>query len=223
MVTAMASGSRPFRLLAPLMLVSLAALAGCPDPQGAFDDFSKRYDKINGGSSSSGAGGAMACTAPAAGMADGDWLFSLSAKLSPKKAVAFKMAVTTTDAGGGALKMGRKATPLSNMDQMTPVGPEVDLGMFDVAADGNFDADLGTLTITGDANPITPGSDIVATASIHGSLCSQDPEFVCGTVDGQVMMPIMYNLMGSSFTMQKIDGGTIPAPVIDCAKTPAMY
>jgi hypothetical protein len=197
------------------------ALAGCPDPQGTFDAFADRYKKINGGSTSASTGSGGSCAAPMAGEFDGQWLFSLSAKLKPKKPVAFLMAVTTTDEGG-QLKMGLKATPLSAMDHMTPVGAEIDAGSFDVAADGTFAASLGTLTVSGDANTITPGSDIVATVNLQGQLCSNDPDFVCGSVTGEVTMPIMYDLAGSTFTMQRVTGD-LPLPLIDCAKNPAVY
>jgi hypothetical protein len=217
MLAALARG----RLL-PLFVLGLA---GCPDPKGTFDAFDARYQKINASTSSSttGAGGASACTAPAAGKADGDYLLALSAKLSPKKAIVFQTTVTTTDAGGGALMLSMKIQPLSAMDQKTPVGTSLDAGPFMVAADGTFDAALGTIMVSGAANPIT-GADITTmNVVLHGKLCSQDLTFVCGTVDGQVTMPIMYPLAGSSFTMQAIQGGVIPAPVIDCSKTPAMY
>lgn len=206
-----------------LALFGLVALAGCPDPQATFDDFSKRYDKINGGGSSSsttGAGGG--CAAPMAGELDGDFLFSLSAKLKPKKAIAFLMKVTTTD-DAGQLMMGLEATPLSGTDHVTPVGDPLVIPPFPVNADGTFEASLGTLTVSGAANTITPGSDIVATVNLQGQLCDNSPDFICGTVTGQVTVPIMYDLAGSTFTMQRATGGTLPFPAIDCAKTPAEY
>jgi hypothetical protein len=214
------------RFLPALAVLGLAGLAGCPDPQGSFDDFGKRYDKINNASTSSstGGGGAPACSAPMAGAEDGDWLLGLTTQLGPTKPLAFKVTVTTTDAGGGALKLGMKATPLSAMDQMTTVGAEVDLGMFDVAPDGSFVADLGTLTVPGAANPIT-GADIVASVLLRGHFCAEVPTFFCGTGEGQVTMPITFTLKPEKtpFTMEKATGGVLPAPVTDCAKTPADY
>ena len=126
------------RFLPPLFVLSLAGITGCPDPQGSFDDFGKRYDKINSTTSSSTGGGGMpACSAPAPGVMDGDWLFALTTKLGPTKPLVFKMTVTTAD-NAGMLSVSWKATPLSYMDQMTPVGAEINLASFDVAPDGTF-------------------------------------------------------------------------------------
>ncbi|MFO0613274.1 MAG: hypothetical protein U0414_11825 [Polyangiaceae bacterium] len=209
-------------VLCVAVLGAVAALAGCPDPQGSFDEFGKRYNDIFGATSSAattGAGGG--CSAPMPAEIDGQFLFSLSAKLKPKKAIAFLMDVTTTDSGG-QLMMAFKATPLSGTDHTTPVGAPIDIAPFPVNADGTFEASLGTITVSGDANPITPGSDIVATVNLQGQLCAEKPDFFCGTVTGQVMMPIMYDLAGSTFTLQRVMGA-LPFPQIDCAGTPAEY
>ncbi len=203
--------------------LSAVFVAGCPDPQATFDAFGERYDKINGTTSTSTGAGGGTCAAPMAGVADGDYLFALSAKINPKKPVALLMNVTTVASGTG-LQMTFKETPLSYNDQKTPVGPQVDLGTFDVAADGSFTAAIGTISVPGAANPITKDADITADVSITGSLCAADTTFVCGDVDGNVTMPLMIPLApGSHFTMQKIDNGVYPAPLIDCAKDPAMY
>lgn len=223
----MSTVRRPRLIASSLTFAALGAvfLAGCPDPQASFDAFGDRYEKINGAgtTSSTGAGVGGGCMAPMPGVADGDYVFALSAKISPKKAVALLMNVTTV-ANGSGLKMTLKETPLSYMDQKTPAGPQVDLGTFDVAEDGTFTAAIGTITVPGAANPITKGSDITADVSITGSLCANDPAFVCGPVTGKVTAPIMLDLApGSNFTMQKVEGGVLPPPVIDCAKSPAVY
>lgn len=208
-----------------LFLLPLAAiaLAGCPDPQGQFDDFGKRYEKTMGGSSSSGAGGAVACTAPAVGAADGTYMFALTAtKLAPKKPLAFK-AELTTQMGPNGLQFSMKTTPLSYMDRMTAVQAPLMLGPYDVAADGSFDAPIGTLMITGMANPITMADITTSGVVLHGHLCKETPNFMCGTVDGMVTMPITFDLAGSTFTMQKAQNGMLPAPVTDCAMDPSMY
>jgi hypothetical protein len=209
---------------ASLACAGLSAFSylGCVDPQGTFDAFGERYDKINGSSSSSSGSGGGSCMAPMAGAADGDYLFALSAKINPKKAITLLMNVTTVASGDG-LKMTFKETPLSYMDQKTPVGPQVDLGTFDVAADGSFTAAIASIDVPGAANPITVGADISAAVTISGQLCAADLSFVCGTVDGNVTKPLKISLTGSTFSMQKVEGGNVPPPLLDCAKTPAMY
>ena len=57
------------------------------------------------------------------------------------------MAVTFTD-NAGQLNVSFKGTPLSNMDHATPVDDEIDLGTYDVAADGTFEANIGEITIS---------------------------------------------------------------------------
>lgn len=205
---------------------AVAALSGCPDPQATFDEFSTRYDKINGkGSSSASTGAGGGCSAPMAGELDGQFLFSLSANLKPKKAIALLMDVTTTDENG-QLMMKLTATPLSGMDHVTPVDAPIDFPAFPINADGTFLAQLGTITVSGEANTITPGSDITATVGLEGSVCAEKPDFLCGNVKGQVTMPITLDLEKpnpSTFTMQRVKDGMTPFPAIDCAMTPAVY
>lgn len=205
------------------LLGGLLALSGCPDPAGSLDEFGKRYDKIHPGTSGATTGAGGGCSAPMAGEIDGEFLFSLSAKLKPKKAIALLMKVTTTD-NAGTLMMGLEATPLSGMDHMTPVDAPIVIPPFAINADGSFDAALGTITVNGDANTITPGSDIMADVHLQGQLCAEKPDFVCGNVTGMVTMPIMLDLAGSTFTMQRVtDMSMLPFPMLDCAMTPAEY
>ena len=205
-------------------LVSAAFLTGCPDPAGSFDEFGVRYAKIHGSTAASvtsgGEGGGCAADP---GKLDGTFLFALSAGLSPKKPVLFSMALTTTAGDPDGLEMNLKATPLDGMDHMTPVDAEVDLGTSHVDPSGAFVATLGTIVVNGAANTITPGSPITAeNVVLTGSLCATDPDFLCGTVTGMVTDPLMLDLKGSTFTMQRYTD-TIPAPVINCAKDPAKY
>lgn len=206
--------------------LSLTALAGCPDPQASFDEFGKRYDKINGqGSSSVSTGVGGGCSLPMAGELDGQFLFSLSANLKPKKAIALLMDVTTTEENG-QLMMKLTATPLSGTDHVTPVDDPIDIPAFPVNSDGTFLAQLGTITVSGEANTITPGSDITATVGLQGGVCAETPDFVCGLVKGSVTMPITLDLEmpnPSTFTMQRVTNGMIPFPQIDCNHTPAVY
>ncbi|MFO0553665.1 MAG: hypothetical protein U0271_35105 [Polyangiaceae bacterium] len=204
--------------------LALAALAtsGCPDPEGSFNDFGARYDAINNSSDGgSGTGGAPDCAAVTAGDNDGQYLFALSAVLSPKKAFALDTSMTVTSDGADGFLVDLNMQPLSKMDQMTPAGDPLVFTGLAVAADGTFTWDFGTVTLAGTANPISD-LDIITTLVLTGQLCGGS-DFICGDVTGTVATPIPdYDLTGSTFTMQRYEG-TKPAPVINCAKDPAKY
>jgi hypothetical protein len=202
-------------------LLALAA-SGCPDPQGRFDEFGERYDAINNneGGAPPSEGCADDATAPAVGEADGQYLFTLSVTLNPKLAFAIDVGVTTK-ASGDQLLVDLVLQPLSAEDQTTAVGEPFAFADLPVAADGTFSWDFGEVTLVGAANPIS-GSDIVATLSLNGGLCAESPAFFCGDVVGASSVPFELDLSGSTFTFQKYEG-TIPSPLINCAKDPAEY
>ena len=211
------------RSLMVAVLAAGLALTGCPNTEASFDDFGDRYDEINKNKTTVTTGGGD-CTTYAEGEADGDYLFALSAKLSPKRAFALPATRTTTDDGAGGLSVGLTLQPLSKMDQTTPVCSAISFTDLAVGADGQFVWDLGEVTLCGDANPISV-SEVVTTLTLTGELCGGEKAgFVCGAASGIVSKPLsMYDLAPeSAFTMQKIDGA-VPFPVIDCAKTPAEY
>lgn len=201
------------------------ALAGCPDPEGALQDFTDRYDEIHQTTSTGGGGvgGGVACVPAMAGELDGRYMFALSARLGPKKAFALDAQMTTT-ANGDGLSVALVLQPLSAADQTTEVSTPLSFSDLPVAADGTFTWDLGMITLPGAANPIT-GADVEATLTLAGELCAGDRAgFVCGPATGQVTAPLMADLSpGSNFTMQAEVGGELPPPVINCAKDPAVY
>lgn len=211
-------------------LVAAAAvglcLNGCPDPDQAYDDFAERFDKINnstGTGGAGGAGGASACSVPAEGEIDGQYLFSLSASLNRAKSFAFDTAVVT-HASGDSITVDLSLQPLSKDDQVTPVGDPLVFTALPVNADGTFDWDFGMVTLVGAANPIT-GADVESTLQLHGSICTESAGFICGKVGGNVTKPIKLDLAagkGSEFTMEKYEG-TLPTPLQGCDKTPAAY
>lgn len=200
------------------------ALAGCPDPEGALVDFTERYDEIHKTTSTGtgGGGGGAECIPTTEGEADGRYLFSLSAKLSPKKAIALDANLTTHAAADG-LTADLDLQPLSGMDQMSPVGTPLSFTALPVAADGSFTWDLGTVDVPGEANPIS-GAPIQADLTLVGQLCGGDRAgFICGDATGMLILPFELDLMGSTWTMQAEEGGMLPSPVINCAKDPAVY
>lgn len=216
--------------LASLALLSTFPLAslllGCADPEGRFNDFQARDTTIReeqasgeGGSDGSGGGGGGGSCLPEAGAPDGDFFFSLSAYLNPQAPIIF-LSTLTTEARDDGLSISLSFQALEAADRKTPTGTPVDVGPYEVSADGRFTAELPTIVVPGNANPIS-GSELEATITLSGALCAP-ADFVCGDVTGTVTRPLSLNLKGSTFAMQRItDPDSYPAPVINCDKDPA--
>ncbi len=222
------------RTVACLTTLFLAAsstlLLACPDPGEELDLFVERYDKLNPGSSSS-TGPSVCMTPLLEGEADGDYLFALSARLDAPKAFALKSTLVATTEMDGTMLVDLTLQPLSAMDQTTEVCTPHVLTDLLVNADGSFTWDIsaqtgGTLSLCGEANPIS-GAEIVTTLTLTGTMCGGvDLGFICGVATGSVTVPFPLELTTdtkqSTFTLQKYMGA-LPAPVINCAKDPAMY
>ena len=166
------------------------------------------------GAGGSGAGGGTGgdCVAPAEGVADGTYLFTLSAVINPQKAFALDAQVTTV-ADGDGLTVDLVLQPLSATDQTTPVGAPINLSRLLVNADGSFEWDIGDqVTLIAGTNPILR-SDVVTSLALSGNLCAEPADFFCGAASG---------IVRSTFTFQKYDG-TLPSPLINCEKDPAEY
>jgi hypothetical protein len=178
-----------------------------------FNDFVERHDDLDPGGSggSSGAGGSCGMP-PAAGEVDGDYMFSLVAKQSPKKPAPLRATLTTTD-GGAGLEFTLDLQPLDAEDRSTEVGTAFSVGPFPVQPDGTFEADWGTITVPGATNPLSP-SDLSADLLISGSLCASD--FFCGAAAGDILEPVMLNIDGSSWTMESLETFMEP-PKLNCA------
>lgn len=144
-----------------------------------------------------------------------EFLLAISSVIDPGLPLQF-LATTTFSADVMRLELqplgldqGKVSTP------RVPVGEPLVFDMIPVK-DGQFVIDFGLVLITGAANPIT-GSDITATLQASGSVVSED--FYCGTVDGQLMMPIQSGLTGSTFAAVRLaDPSQLPFDVpINCA------
>lgn len=206
------------RLPSLLLIGCFTCLAACPDPQAEYDAFKERFDQVS-------LGGASACEPfpVVEGGPDGTYLFSLSAKLSPKKAFALDATLVTTE-GADGLDASLTLQPLSAEDQSTPVGDALTFNDLTIAADGTFHWEFGEVTLAGAANPIS-GADIISTLIFDGFVCGgPNAGFICGDASGIVSQPIMgYDLTGSTFTMQRYDGSEKPEPLINCDRDPAQY
>ncbi len=214
-----------------LLAASTTATSGCADPQGEYDDFVQRWDRIHGDASVADA--PDDATSDDTGTCDlGEpadvapyYYMALSTMLAPVKPIMF-LATVTWD----GTQLGFSFQPLDRNDHKTPQGSPVVGGPFPVNPDGSFEADMGNISITGAANPIS-GSDIVAQGVLHGvpgAFC-KPLDFICGPVTGIVSKPDYLNgvsLEGSNFTMTRMpDANTFPTGKvkINCAGDEALY
>lgn len=216
--------------LASAALPCAALLIGCADPGGRFDDFEARDTTIResqaggdgGGDDGTGGGGGRGggdgCL-PEAGAVDGDFFFNLSAYLLPQAPIVF-LASLTTAASDGGLSFSMTFQALEVADRRTPTGSPADVGPYELSEDGTFTAELPTIVVPGNANPIS-GSELEATITLAGTLCAP-ADFVCGDVTGTASRPVELDLKGSTFAMERItDPSSYPAAVINCKKDPA--
>lgn len=186
-----------------LLAGGVPLIAGCPDPNGVYDEFAERASKVP-------VGPPAECGQTVSSV-DGEFFFALSAQLSPKKPIVF-LAIVTTEPDG----LHMSFQPLQADDRTTPIGPSIDVGPFPIDAENRFVAALPLLAVPGAANPIT-GSDIEAQITLRGSVCA---DLICGGVEGQVTKPttIMLDPAKSKFTMARVmTMGAYPEPpTINC-------
>jgi hypothetical protein len=201
---------RSVTIFAPVVL---ALLCGCPSPdaEGKFNSFldDTKEEREDAANMPDMGGGVVADVS-------GTFLFAVSAVLQPNTPLQFvsTQTFTPTPDGGGTLDLSLQPLSLdvgSTTMPRQPVGEAIDIPQVPVAPDGTFTiAFPDVVMVTGEANPIT-GSDIAAVLTLQGSIQSAD--FMCGTVTGMVMQPIMYDLMGSTFAAERTDPATLPLEV----------
>jgi len=200
------------------VLVLAALGSGCSDAQGEFDDFVKRSATIKGDDGGKDvAVDAGDCPKVTQQDVANGYYFTLSAVIVPKKPFVVLGTVTVDEK---ANTVSFHFQPLSKDDKSTPVGSPIVGGPFPIADDGSFEADFGSISMDGAANPIY-GSELATTLVLKGEAggwCGSS-EFICGTVEGIVSKPLKdLNLKGSTFTMQKLtSAGSYPTPIINCA------
>ncbi|MBM4374849.1 MAG: hypothetical protein FJ095_07175 [Deltaproteobacteria bacterium] len=195
--------------------LAAVALLGCPNAEGEFNDFQDRYDAVHPDTASSSSTGAS-CAAPAAGDADGDYVFALSASLDPASPVRFAAKVATSE-GASGLEVSFTLQALDTCDRTTPVGEIFDLGPFAVAADGSFTAAFPPLEVTGLSNPFSE-NPITAEVTLTGNLCAAS-NTICGALGGNVTKPSVIKLDGSNFRFDRLEAtGEFPDVVaLNCA------
>ena len=194
----------------PLSLaLALAVLSGCPSPdvEGKLDRFLEETEdeREEAQNVKMDMGGTVADVT-------GTFLFALDTVVQPGTPLQFIATTTfTPDGAGGMIGFDLQPLSLEQNSLTTPrefVGDVITVPPVPVDEGGRFEiGSLGTLMVTGEANPIT-GGDIVAEVSLIGSILSED--IYCGTADGMVMQPLPLMLGGSTFAALRVEA-TDPA------------
>jgi hypothetical protein len=180
-----------------------AVLCGCPspDPEAKYDryldDTKEQRDEFQGMKQD--VSGALADIT-------GDFLLSLSSVIAPDLPLQFVVTVEFTDNGDGTATGNFSFQPLSlnpgsTTEPRMAVGPTLDFPGIPIDAGGGFSIDMGSVMVTGMANPIT-GSDIAANLVLTGAIQSADNW--CGTVEGMVTSPLTADLAGSTFNAARV-------------------
>lgn len=209
-------------------LLGLALALGCgPDPEGKFEDFVKSTRESTSSSSSTSSSTSDGSTSdattgePEIFDINGDFLLAVSTTVDRSKPLQF-IATNTVTEMDGALTLATCLQPLTLdvgkvLTPREPVGEPLCFSGLPIV-DGSFLIDAGEVSVNGLANPIT-GSNIVATLIMAGSIKSDD--LYCGEVSGEVLMPAIGKIDGSSFAAVRLaDPSVLPDPVVvDCAGT----
>jgi hypothetical protein len=144
---------------------------------------------------------------------DGEYLLALSTTLDPNLPLQF---IVTVDAGTTLVDLSIQPLSLDVNQTTTPRLPVGDPLVYNQIphVDGVFTLDLGTVMVPGAANPIT-GSNITVAAVLAGSFVSETA--FCGTITGDVMQPIVYDLVGSTFAAVEVEDTSPAALPVDIA------
>jgi hypothetical protein len=97
------------------------------------------------------------------------------------------------------------------------VGAPVVAGPYRLQADGFFRTDPLVLDIPGEADCALPDTALMVQLTFEGGAICDDTAFACGVVNGTVLA-LGVDLNGSTFTAQRIKGGVIPEPVLNCER-----
>lgn len=192
---------------------ALLTVAGCPDPEGQYEEFLQNSQALRDVPVQDTGSGTLTDV-------NGTFLLAISPVISPTSILQFTTTVTWTPnddpTTGGKLHFDLQPLQVApGKATREPVGGVIK-GDADVGPDGAFVMDLGEQEVTGDANPIS-GSDIKATLKLLGKI--RDSSLMCGTVEGDVTAPIQTTLNGSSFGMARIEStatADLPEPTAAC-------
>lgn len=97
------------------------------------------------------------------------------------------------------------------------VGAPFVAGPFRLQADGFFRTDPLVLEVPGEADCALPDTALMVQLTFEGGAICDDTLFACGLVNGTVL-GLGVDLNGSTFTAQRIEGGVIPEPAMNCER-----
>lgn len=190
----------------PLLFVFATAgvLACIPHPDQDFEDYSKRVAEF--APTTAGDGGSFEAQAPPTESVKGTYYGACLSQLalSQLKKVFNFYTVTSFEpdpAGGGklsltfqALKLSASQGPPETVSSAGVTGEKKDVPANTPnvsAADGRFTIDLGTMTVPGDANPIT-GRDVIINSTLLTGFFGKDR--FCARLNGDVVQPLQLTL-----------------------------
>ncbi|HVW28046.1 MAG TPA: hypothetical protein VHC69_21935 [Polyangiaceae bacterium] len=200
------------------LLFGVLSITGCVNPDADLQAFQRRLTQHAAADAGDGAVDGGVCSIRPDEIT-GPYLLAISASIAPGTPILALLDVSTPATQDGAA-LAFVAQPLAASDRRTKVGEPLSLGPFPIDGDGAFHADITGLSVSGDANPVTPGAPIEADLELTGNLCAKT-RLYCGNVSGQIIRPLKLSLDGSTFTLTPIPpGSSLPEqPTIDCRGT----
>lgn len=199
-----------------LGLLSLPLFAlGCPDTEARYNEFldgtKDQRPTTAAEEEDSGSETGTPTDLPDEGInMSGTYLLALETSLGPDTPLQF---ITTIDEtlnpdGSGVANFTFLPLSLAVGSQTDPrvCDPCMDGGLafndIPISANGEFTIDMGLVTVCGESNPVT-GSDIEATLVIDAHIVHADA--ICGDITGMLMVPLEFDLTGSTFAMLRLD------------------
>lgn len=209
-----------------MSLALWAAVTGCgPDPAGKFEEFlveAEPQPRMDMGADKEDMPPVVPDVPPGTDLPveppldlNGTALMAISTAIDPDLPMQFLSTVVQRNEGDRifldiemqplSLAIGKVTTPRE------PVGEKLVYKDVEVV-DGKFSIDAGLVMVTGMANPVT-NTDIEATLMLEAKVI--DSDFLCGTVSGELMKPLAFDLTGSTLAAVRLeDPKVLPSDVV---------
>lgn len=182
------SDAKRTRLALIVLLACEAALGGCADARGRFEDFQARVADGGAGAAATDGGDLDAtyegapCAPPAPGTVSGPALLAVATALAADRPILF-VGDIDTPALEGTTGVHYVYRALDSLDRRTPVGARLEVGPFPLH-DGELLAEVPESELDGNANPVLHGAPISSMMTLSGHICGTR-RFYCGTLTGQ--------------------------------------